>query len=237
MKILLIGHGEVGAAVHKYFIQYYEHIDIIDHELVTGVSKGYDFMLVCIPYTSLSAFLRTIRGYKSRFKCRNIIVFSTVPIGTCEKLYAAHVPIEGRHPNLYESLKKWDIFLGYDGYNLKELVPFFIKADKVPYVFPTRCTELLKLQSTLQYGINIEFARFVNDMCSQYGVDYTAVEHYNKCYNKLYSDDKRINRYVLLPPNGKIGGHCVVPNCDILDQTNPSLFTKLVKEGYKCSME
>jgi len=229
MRAILIGYGEIGKAVYNNYKPYHE-IHIVDKKEPKKVVylDTYDIMLIAIPYTS--KFTEVVGEYKKRFGVKNIVVFSTVPVGTTQSLdvNAVHVPIEGKHPNLTESINKWQVYMG--GCN-SEIKYFFEKAKRdIIQLDSSQYTEFLKLQSTTNYGLMIEYARYVNEVCKQLGLDYKHVMDYNQAYNTLYKDlgNDNIKRYILTPPKGEIGGHCVVPNAKILQEQYPSVLVRQV---------
>ena len=226
MKAVLIGYGEVGQGVHKVYRKQND-IDIHDKEKNITAMGEYEVMLVAIPYTD--DFIDIVNAYQEKFKPEATIIFSTVPIGTTSKFKnAVHSPVEGKHPDLEKSIRlmtRWIGGFNLTAYNFIKTVTTDIKiADKPEY------TEFLKLQSTSNYGLMIEYARYVNTVCKKVGMDYKYVKEFNKDYNKLYKDLNmpQFQRYILDPPKGRIGGHCIVPNSVILDKEYPSMFLKKI---------
>lgn len=243
MSTVIIGCGEVGKALYARIKPYLNIIHRVDTKknMMEARMEKYDYMLVTIPVDinrddkpETDAFIDVIREYKRKFNPKCIIVFSTVPIGTCEKLECAHAPIEGKHPNLRGSFKHWNFMLGYDGTDkLYDYVFFFKLIHAQVNVLPSRFTEFLKLQSTLMYAVNIEFARWANEMCKEINMTYNWVEKYNENYNELYkklSGFEHIRRYILYPPEKQLEGHCVIPNAKMIEASHSNRFSKLVLE-------
>jgi hypothetical protein len=229
MNIALIGYGEIGKAIHEVYKQYH-NFDIYDLAMdVSPELKHYDVMLIAIPYTD--NFIEIVKGYQESLKPNATIIFSSVAVGTTASLEnAVHVPIEGKHPNLSESIKQWQVFMG--GYN-PWAYSFFIYAGINPVIFETPdITEFLKLQSTTNYGLMIEYARYVDSVCEKLGVNYGFVNMYNQAYNALYQklDMPQFSRYILTPPEGKKGGHCITSNALILREQFPSVLVDVVSE-------
>lgn len=230
MNCILIGYGEIGQGLYEAYSQYH-NIDIFDIKLDNRkYNDKYDLMLVAIPYND-DVFVYAVEQYQKYFKPDATIIFSTVAIGITNQIKnAVHCPIEGRHPYLRESIKKWQVFIG--GHN-KLATKFFTDANKIPFELDKpEHTEFLKLQSTSNYGLMIEYARYVQNVCNDIGLEYDDVKKFNLAYNLLYKSLglPNLQRYILDPPQGNIGGHCVVPNAEILDEQYPSIF---LKEIYK----
>lgn len=229
MNCVLIGYGEVGRGIFEVFSVYHV-IAVNDPEKeMNGELKDYDIMLITIPYSD--KFIDIVKDYQKRYKPKTTIIFSTVPIGTTAQIpNAVHVPIEGKHPYMAESLKLWHWQIGgWDNTAYK----FFREANQIPSILEKpEFTELLKLQSTSNYGLMIEFARYIKEICDKLNMPYDEVLKYNFMYNNLYEKlgITRYRRYLLDAPEGNIGGHCVVPNAKLLDEQFPSVF---LKEIYK----
>jgi hypothetical protein len=80
--------------------------------------------------------------------------------------------------------------------------------------------EAMKLYCTTIYGLNIIAEKEVWDFCQKHKLDYNIV--YTDCnasYNDGYKKMKlpHFTKYVLQHHAGKIGGHCVIPNCKLLN--------------------
>jgi hypothetical protein len=231
---LLVGYGEIGKAIHDYLSSRLT-IDIQDlaqgHE-VMNPREHYDYLLVCIPYTS--SFINAVTEYIELAVPDTTIIFSTVAIGTT-KIWddAVHIPIEGRHPNLLESLRHWKFMVGYNKKKALANTLELLYAMKCTPVFNSDNTEAYKLLSTTLYGLNIEFARVANDMCEMLGLNYEKWNQYNRNYNDLYTElgFPEYTRYILYPPKGKLGGHCIIPNADILSMIFRHKILDVVRMG------
>jgi hypothetical protein len=229
LNCLLIGYGEIGAGIKEAYERYHK-FDVIDIKIhpIKNLDK-YDVMCVAIPYSD--SFLQSIKEYQEKYMPSATIIFSTVPVGTTKQLEnTVHVPIEGKHPNLAESIRKWQVFMG--GKN-KIAYQFFVDAGKL--VYQLECsdhTEFLKLQSTTNYGLMIEYARYINECCKKIGMNYEEVTAFNTAYNQLYKlmGINNYQRYIVTPPDGKKGGHCVTPNAKILSEQFPSILVDIVAE-------
>jgi len=233
MKAILCGYGEIGKAVFKVFSKYHK-IQIHDPYQSLEVSKGTkaDILLVAIPYSS--AFVNIVSKYQKYFKIKTTIVFSTTAIGTCRQLNAVHSPVEGKHPNLAKSIKIHKRWIG--GTNINAL-DFFSKAGfkskNTEILRKSEWTEFLKLRSTSLYGVNIEFARYSKEVADNLKMPFENIQQFDKDYNKLYQELKmpQYSRYILTPPKGKIGGHCVTSNSKILNKQYPNNLLKEINKN------
>lgn len=234
MRCLLAGYGEIGKAIYEVFKDYH-NIDIIDFNIQgctpeTNVYKNqYDILLVCFPYSD--DFVDLVKGYQDKYDCGSVIIFSTVAIGTTKQIpCAVHCPIEGRHPNLTKSIRIWQFMMG--GYDLNAHNFFKLAGTQVQLTELPETTEFIKMASTSYYGVMLEYIRYVNETMQSLGIDFRDFQTYIENYNRLYQGlgYYQFTRPQLYPPEGNIGGHCVVPNAEILDKQFPSVF---LKEIYK----
>jgi len=74
-------------------------------------------------------------------------------------------------------------------------------------------TELAKLTETTYFGLIIAWAQEVERYCDQWGEDYDEVASF-------YEEIKYLPPVKYFP--GTIGGHCVMPNIEILSRMGPS---------------
>lgn len=235
MSDLIIGYGEVGQALHELIPE--AHVfDVNDTDLLVGLADSYNVLHIAFPWTlALSGtkhwppsggFEEEVAGYVERYNPDLTIVYSTVPIGTCEGLGVVHSPVEGKHPHLAASMELMPRWIGTSSSHLAVSATAFWSqlVRRVQVVDSAGITEYLKLRSTARYGINLAFANYEANVAERAGVPYELVAEFDEQYNDLYRglgfDD--VGRYVLDDPHGVIGGHCVVPNAKILNEQYPS---------------
>lgn len=229
-KHLVIGYGEIGKALYKVLeknaiVRKYDFKNLLYLE----VDDPLDFIHICFPYTN--KFIQSVMDYKVVLKNAIIVVHSTVPIGTCEKLGVAHSAVIGRHPYLYKSLLTFTKYIS--GENAKSIQKEFKKAGmKTKIIKRTRDTESAKLWSTTYYGMLILINKEIKKWCDANNVDFNFVnKEWNKNYNKGYKElgydfIKPILKYM----PGPIGGHCILPNAEFLDTW---LSEEILKRGKK----
>jgi hypothetical protein len=229
MNCILIGYGQIAKAVEAVFGEKHD-IDIFSIEYVSPVIKeNYDVMLVTMPFSS--TFVQTTREYQELFKPKVTIIFSTTAIGTTNQISnAIHSPVEGKHPDLSESIRKMTRFVG--GYssltgNAHTAMLDFFKNIPMNFEFvdDSTHTEALKLMSTTLYGVNIAYAKYCKEVADAIGMDYELVKCFTEDYNKLYRDlgMPQYQKYVLEAPDvAGIKGHCILENGIILMKQFPS---------------
>ena len=241
--IKVLGGGEVGSSIYDLILEagkdvFLEDLEYVmykgkkygEHSVMTGDITGFgrtDILHVCIPYSDkfVEIVLDSIKE-----ETELVIIHSTVKSGTTEEInrrkcrsVCVHSPVRGIHPNLVESLKTFDKFVGTDD------VELFVKAKKhlneigIPVANGggSRNTELAKIMSTTYYGWNIIFEKEMKKLCDKEGVDFDmAYTDWNNSYNSGYirlGGMDHVVRPVLRDTEGKIGGHCITPNCKLMD--------------------
>ena len=221
MQSLIIGAGEVGKALYWTLEGVYP-IEIIDRD---GDYKGEAEVLhICFPYSK--SFIGDVKDYIEIYRPKYTVIHSTVPVGTSRQCQAFHSPVMGIHPKLGKCLK---VFIKYLAPKDLKLKKYFEGAGiKIRLVDKTEETEALKLWETTQYGLFIVLNREIYDFCERNDLDFNLVyteanRNYNQGYGKLGMG--YVTRPILKHMTGKIGGHCIIPNCDFLD----SPITKFIK--------
>ena len=231
MNILIAGYGEIGKALYEVLHKHY-NVDVIDPyqgKEAEITHHGYDLLFIAFPFNN--KFESEVYRYKSKIEPAETIIFSTVPIGTCAKLDAVHSPVEGKHPKLAESIKLSIRFFGGNAC-VKTAILFKNLGIKVRILEKPEFTEFLKMSSTSLYGLNLEFARYRKEVADKLNMPFGHIIEFDEMYNQLYKDLEmpEYSRYILTPPEGNLGGHCVMPNAKLLDKQHPSIF---LKEIYK----
>lgn len=228
---LILGFGEIGKAVESLVGNAY----VVDLDPMDAIPpEPIEAMHICFPFSE--TFIREISRYADMFKPDHVIIWSTVPISTTKRIMrAVHSPVEGKHPDLALSIETMERWIGYnDKVEGQWFKNYFTDLGlKVKLVENSDFTEALKLLSTTEYGINIEFARYKKHVADELGMDYELTKEWNLEYNKLYKSlglEKKYQKFVLDAPEGPKGGHCVTPNAQILHDQYPSELTKIVGE-------
>lgn len=224
-KTLIIGAGEIGNSLLEVLQPYYD-VWIKDKDPLE--LDDVDMMFICFPYSE--HFEAQVREYQKEYKPKHTVVFSTTPPRTCQRLKVIHSPVEGMHPYLADSIRYSIRFLAGNPKELPAVANYFRRANLKVYVFDdAQTTEVLKIMSTTKFGVDIEYENEVKHQCKRFGVPYEAWTIYNQNYNRFYEElgYPEYKRPILTPIKGKrIGGHCVLPNCKLLD----TRFTRLLKE-------
>lgn len=214
-KTIIVGRGEIGTALGKVLEQYKPQF--IDPQL--GLSSEYltcDIMHICIPFSD--DFVEVVEEYKVQHVPKYVVVHSTVPVGTCDELGAISSPIRGLHPNLEGGIRTFVKFIG--GEQASEVADYFRKAGLHVMLFDdARTTEAFKLFDTEYYRACLEFAHRVKRYCDDQELNFHDVYTLgNMTYNQGYTQlgYPEYVRPVLQPIMAPIGGHCVLPNAELI---------------------
>jgi len=234
-KIGILGFGEVGQAIAKF----YKNPFIKDLNRDDGL-KGTDTLNICIPFNK--KFIDIVSREIKKIKPKLVIIHSTVAPGTTKKIIAktgnkaiVHSPVRGMHPNLYGGIKTFVKFIGAENKRAGKLAKKHLKSlgIKAEVVYPAKTTELGKLFDTTYYGICIAWHGEMKKICDKEEVNFGKVATaFNKTYNEGYKKLKlsHVVRPVLKAPQGSIGGHCIIPNAEILKKYYKSLTFKYKKK-------
>ncbi|MFH1392726.1 MAG: hypothetical protein ABIG90_03630 [bacterium] len=229
-KIGILGYGEVGKAIAKF----YKNPKIKDLKTDDGL-ENLDILNICIPYSD--NFIEIVKKQIKYSKPKLTIIHSTIAPGTTKKIGGdiVHSPIRGVHPNLYPSIKIFVKYIGADNKKAglmaqKHLTSLGIKTK---LFMPSATTELGKLLSTTYYGLCIAWHGEMDKMCEKLKIDFEkAVTDFNKTYNQGYKKLKmpHVIRPVLYPPKNGISGHCIVPNAEVLSKIFKSKALDLIND-------
>jgi len=224
-EIGILGYGEVGQAIAKF----YNNPQIKDLNRDDGL-EGVDILHICIPWSN--NFIKIVREEIKKIKPKLIIIHSTVAPGTTKKLVLSlpkelggmvvHSPVRGIHPHLYKGIKTFVKYIGTDNKKAGNLAKKHLEGlgIETKVFIPSITTEALKLWETTQYAWLIVLNKEIRKWCDKKGLDFNAIyTEANKSYNEGYQKLGRpevVRPYLKYIP-GKIGGHCVTPNCALLD--------------------
>lgn len=216
-KISIIGFGDVGKAIAKFYPN-----PVIKDLNQDGDTSNSDLLHICIPYNE--DFIETVKKEIAIAQPDLTIIHSTVAPGTTEKIGGAvvHSPVIGKHPDLHEDIKVFKKFIGADKekHGQKAQAHFNKLGLETALLKDSKTTELGKLLLTSYIALCAAWTGEAEKMCKHYGVETIKsltwfTEIYNTGNTKLNQEHR--NLPVLYPPhNEKIGGHCLVPNAEIL---------------------
>ncbi len=236
-KIGILGYGEAGRAVAKFYGSAGSPQAKIKDLKRDDNLKGVEILNICLPWSD--DFTKIVSKEIRAIKPKLTIIHSTIAPGTSKKIadstkaLVVHSPIRGVHPNLYPGIKTFVKYIGTDNKKAGELAKKHLESlgIKTKVFQPSITTEIGKLLSTSYYAVCIAWHGEMKKICNKAGINFEeAVTDFNKTYNEGYKKlgMSHVVRPVLYPPKDGIRGHCVLPNAEILKRCYKSKFLDLV---------
>ena len=232
-KVAIIGYGEIGSSLAKVYKEKGIEPMIRDIQINT-IFKDVDVLDICLPYTE--NFIDIVNDYVELYSPKLTIIHSTVPVGTTKKISrpCVHSPVRGVHPNLKEGIQKFVKFIGWnDDIDLMLAEEHYRNLEIIHYpVKNSDSTELAKLTSTTYYGLCIAWHGEMKKMCDKYNIDFDVINKWTLSYNLGYMglNMQHVVRPNLHPPENEIGGHCIIPNVELLMKQFESTAFNLIME-------
>lgn len=229
-RVGLLGYGEIGQALHKVYQESGLSCEVLVKDIVRDDGlHDLDVLNVAIPFNDSFDFVEAVVKVAKSSSSKMVIIHSTVSVGTTRSLKeklgltvkVAHSPCRGVHPNLFEGIMTFVKFIGAPLRDDAPAVESHLHSLGISTHIckSSETSELAKLLDTSYYGICIAYHGEAQRACQQFDADFEDVMTvYNQTYNTGYTILKKPNvvRPVLTPPQGGIGGHCVVQNADLL---------------------
>jgi len=230
-KTLIVGDGEVGKSLDKLLSRVY---DCYLKGLKDIDCPNVGVMHICFPYDD--NFINECKTLRRIYHPDHIVIHSTVKPGTSDKLAkeiedcnVVYSPIRGRHPNLSGSIKTFIKYIAGD--NLREIEQYFYEAGLSVEHFSSReSLEFAKVMCTTRLGLDVIFMKTILEICQKRGYDFKQVySGWTGSYNCGYTlmGEEKFVRPILDPIPGKIGGHCVMQNCELED----NWITDIIKQA------
>ena len=238
-KDIVVGLGEIGKPILKLLSK--KNIVVgfdLNHNLMDKIKfEKYknlktSFLHIAIPGTD-NLIDNVLKLYK-KFRPECIIIHSTIKPGTTEKLQKK-IPI----PVIYSATRGVHKRMIYD---LKRYIKFFVISANAPrskwassrYVKVMKdcgiktkkmsspeTLELAKIICDTSYlGWLVNYAQLSNMIAIEYGVDYDEMWDFSHEIHKFLG-----NRPKMFP--GIIGGHCVIPNLDLIHNRSLNIIKEM----------
>jgi len=196
-----------------------------------------DVMHVCIPCVDKEDFVKCVVDYVGRFKPKLVIVNSTVAPGTTAEIYkrlsgscfVAHSPVRGVHKSLDYmkwELKRWTKYVGgVNEESAEKAKEHFEKLGlKTKVLKGCLETELAKLFETTYRAWMIACFQEMHRISRHFEADFDDVVDFIEDTHRV-----RLDRPVMFPE--VIGGHCLIPNTELLLKAYDSEFLRLILES------
>lgn len=218
-NVVVVGLGEIGKPLLQVLSQKYDVVGI-DIEPPAEQPKNIDILHICYPF-EIKDFIGETARYIEKFQPALTIINSTVGIGITRAVAdrtgkpVVHSPVRGKHVRMLEELYKYTKFVGgTDSVAAQKAAEHFQVAGlRTKILSSPEATELAKLTETTYFGVLIAWAQEVERYCDRLGTSYDEIV---SIYDEI----------AFFPPvkytSGIIGGHCVMPNIEILRKFDDS---------------
>jgi UDP-N-acetyl-D-mannosaminuronate dehydrogenase len=238
--VLVVGLGEIGRSLfdllkesRKFEVYGWD----VDRKKMQDIQQGdlpkeVGVLHICYRCRGQGEFVNATVDYVRRFRPELTIINSTVPPGTTEKVYTlsgghmAHSPVRGMHKTR-EGMKRYLLFLtkyigGVDEKSAELARRHFEELElKTKILIGPVETELAKLFETTYRAWMIACFQEMHRISRRFGADFDQVTDF-------LEDDHRVrfDRPIHFP--GVMGGHCLIPNAELLLESYDSEFIRLI---------
>lgn len=216
--VVVVGLGEIGEPLRSIIAENHNVIGV-DMDPVDPPANC-SVLHLCIPF-EIEDFVGECVRYIHKYDPDIAIIHSTVAVGTARSVGertsvpVINSPVRGKHTKMREELLHYTKYIGATNSEAAELAAehFHSLGIKTRIVSSPETSELAKLSETTYFGLLIAWAQQMERYCRASNVEYDeAVSFYEEIG--------------FFPPvqyfPGVIGGHCVMPNIEILKQVAPS---------------
>jgi UDP-N-acetyl-D-mannosaminuronate dehydrogenase len=226
---LVVGLGEVGKPLYTILRRHESGAIGVDIEPVQ-VDKAVGILHICFPFIDLAQFKSSVIRYVRKYEPKVVVINSTAVPGTTRSIEneagvpCVYSPVRGKHTKMVDELLTYVKFVaGTDAQATERVRAHFEAAGMKPEVMATpEALELAKLLETTYFGLLIAWAQEMNRFAGSVNADYLEVGKFFREIGYLPN--------VLFQP-GYIGGHCVMPNIELLEQRFQSEFLEAVKKS------
>ncbi len=236
MTDVILGMGEVGQTLFDLLVG--RKFDCVGIDLDNSKCKKYseneviknpEYLHVCLP-GELTGFTDIVVNWINKIKnVEVVIIHSTVKPGTTKiiqekvSIPILFSPVRGVHKRFLNDIKKYTKFISFDGTEIESKIKRGVenRFEKIDWMSTTKTAELAKiLVDTTYYGWLINYAQITKMICEKENVDF---EEMWKFADEIH--ENLGNRPKMFP--GIIGGHCVIPNLDLVEYENLDIIKKI----------
>ena len=228
-KDVVSGLGEIGLPIYKIISRNFPVYGYdIDKKLIPNNPKKFEnypvrFLHICIPYSKF--FLPNVLKLNKFFLPESIVIHSTIKPKTTQNLQKKlsipiiYSPTRGVHKRMASDLKRYTKFFALDNKikNSTLISKNYVNLMKKCGIKTKRLSNPITLElskiicDTSYYGWLINYAQMSKMIAEKYKVD----------YDEMWSFSDEIHKYLGNRPKmfpGFIGGHCVIPNLQLIDE-------------------
>jgi UDP-N-acetyl-D-mannosaminuronate dehydrogenase len=221
--VLVVGLGEIGRPLLEILR---EGHDAAGRDLEDQPFDGVHVLHLCFPYTS--DFVSSAARYVSLYEPEVVVVNSTVVPGTTMEIQektgvpTVYSPVRGKHLRMRDELRHYRKFVAGTSAQAVALVAehFAAVGMTTQRMSSPEALELAKLLETTYFGVLIAWAQEMDRFADAVDADYWETTSF-------------LEEIDFLPPvgfqPGYIGGHCIMPNLELLEQVRSSPFIDVMR--------
>jgi len=238
-KDVVVGLGEIGRPFLKIIsksnnsVGYDINTKIVDKKQFEKLKNTETcFLHICIPFTK--KFTGNVKSLYKKFKPKCIVIHSTIEPSITKKLQSIlPIPIiysatRGVHKRMINDLKLYTKFFSVYDYapNSKWANQQFVARMKKAGIKTKKMSNPLTLElakiivDTSYYGWLITYAQLSNIIAIKYKISYDEMWSFADEIHELLG-----NRPKMFP--GFIGGHCVIPNLELINDKTLNLIREI----------
>ena len=232
--VVVTGLGEVGKPLAELISKYHQVVGV-DITPPAENPKDVDVLHICFPF-QIKDFVGESARYIELYNPKLTVVNSTVAIGTTRAIAqrsntpVAYSPVRGKHARMLEDMMKYTKFVGGVDRSAGEMAAAHFESAglKTKILSSPEAAELAKLTETTFFGLMIAWAQEVERYADRIGQNYEEIVSF---YDEIG----------FFPPvkyfPGIIGGHCVMPNIEILSRFEDSEILKAIQSSNRKKVE
>jgi UDP-N-acetyl-D-mannosaminuronate dehydrogenase len=224
---VVAGLGEVGRPLLNILSKVFEcaGVDVSPVE----IHRPCSVLHICYPF-QIRDFVAITANYVAKYRPQLTLVHSTVAPGTIRELQKAagterivYSPVRGKHVRMETDMLRYVKFVGASSPQIaREAASHLTQVGFKTAMFRTlEIGELSKLVETTYLGLLVAWAQEVERFAGRYGGSAEEVNAFLQEIDFLPSH--------IFP--GHIGGHCVMPNIEILRAQFNSRFLEAIVES------
>ena len=240
MKDVVVGLGEIGKPMFKLIsksiktVGYDKNTKLNPKSNQKYVELPTRFIHICIPFNKF--FYSNLKKSTGKFSPKSIVIHSTISPGTTSWLQAKfNIPIiysatRGVHKRMLRDLRRYTKFFAIqkNAPDAKWASSQFSLLMRKAGVKTKRMSNPLTLElgkivcDTSYYGWLINYAQISQIIALKHKVDYNEMWSFADEIHKFLG-----NRPIMFP--GNIGGHCVIPNLELINDNSLNQINKINK--------
>ena len=236
--VIVVGCGEVGHPIWQLCRGGFEQVIAEDPRCGKAEKAKYPVaaMHIVIP-GSLPGFVEIVESYINKYDPEIVLIHSTTVPGVTDKLVdrfgadrIVHAQVHGKHQGarMRHDLLRYPKFVATRSDRAFEkakeiLVAMGHPPENIVRLSSPIAGEIVKLLATTFFAYLIVWAHEVERLSKKCGVGYDELMSFTKLQTEDYSIANKFP--------GEIGGHCLMPNIEILRKAFPSPLWDYLKQS------